>query len=618
MPPAKATKRTAGKKPAMSAKYIDVSSDAELPSQPIPPATSTSPIRPAKSSPGKHKTQEPKEIIELDDDDDAPAQSSLAKRKARTSKVVIADNNGSSPDASGADLSDIPLSRANKKLHLDSPYPTSPVAALAKNHKLVSPATPKRLRKMTEKALYMAGDKNSDFQSKSDGTAAQSSKSGSPDKKEASIQHKVDKEKLIDTGSAKDAVPDSDDEDAEDVGDNKVGGLRKSVRSKEKKRAQTPQEDSGLESNGDTMTAAKGNQVVNTSQKIVKNESEDEMCSVRAPSRSELLYPAEFRVPADSDYDDQEDFESVETEVMPLTLQDMKLRLDYTDLPLLRSVEMHSTSIHGNNHQLENYSPVWAALNTDDDPLGRRRFRKAIRFVSAPPFINPSRASPALVVREVDRIMLANRRQTAVFLTTGIVTECQLITPGYFGNTSTYLGRRICIYPFHTEHQRAAAYIGMALNHKKQYSGPLYNGALSFSTRKDTGSTSGVTSPTTARPGRSALTFRRGQGHTVTQPGNYPASLGFKEKVPIYDARGKSDFMFTAANLEQIAHLPLYKDGLADAPENSLVTIGYAVNEYMSTQCGPTASLNVLFVIIIGMVERDLLDDLSVVMAADD
>jgi hypothetical protein len=209
---------------------------------------------------------------------------------------------------------------------------------------------------------------------------------------------------------------------------------------------------------------------------------------------------------------------------------------------------MHSTSIHGNNHQLENYSPVWAALNTDDDPLGRRyvtmafvqvavtkynlcrRFRKAIRFVSAPPFINPSRASPALVVREVDRIMLANRRQTAVFLTTGIVTECQLITPGYFGNTSTYLGCRICIYPFHTEHQRAAAYIGMALNHKKQYSGPLYNGALSFSTRKDTGSTSGVTSPTTARPGCSALTFRRGQGHTVTQPGNYPALLGFKEK----------------------------------------------------------------------------------------
>ena len=51
-----------------------------------------------------------------------------------------------------------------------------------------------------------------------------------------------------------------------------------------------------------------------------------------------LLYPAEFRVPADSDYDDQEDFDPIDTPLMPLDLQDMKLRIDYINLPLLKYV----------------------------------------------------------------------------------------------------------------------------------------------------------------------------------------------------------------------------------------------------------------------------------------
>jgi hypothetical protein len=98
----------------------------------------------------------------------------------------------------------------------------------------------------------------------------------------------------------------------------------------------------------------------------------------------------------------------------------------------------------------------------------------------------------------------------AVFLTTGIVSECQLVTPGYFGNTSTYLGRRICICPLHIEYQRAAAFIGNSLKHKVSYLGPLFNGIISFSTRKDTGSAGGIMSPTT--------------------PTRYPGSLGFNEK----------------------------------------------------------------------------------------
>jgi len=55
-----------------------------------------------------------------------------------------------------------------------------------------------------------------------------------------------------------------------------------------------------------------------------------------AEIHTRILYPAEFRVPADSDYDDQEDdFEPVDTDLMPLIFQDMKLRLDYVTAPPL-------------------------------------------------------------------------------------------------------------------------------------------------------------------------------------------------------------------------------------------------------------------------------------------
>lgn len=53
---------------------------------------------------------------------------------------------------------------------------------------------------------------------------------------------------------------------------------------------------------------------------------------------------------------------------------------------------------------------------------------------------------------------------------------------GLFWEQLNTVGRRISIYPLHTEHQRTAAFIGCLLNHE-HYLGPIYNGILSFSTR---------------------------------------------------------------------------------------------------------------------------------------
>lgn len=79
--------------------------------------------------------------------------------------------------------------------------------------------------------------------------------------------------------------------------------------------------------------------------------------------------------------------------------------------------------------------------------------------------------------------------------------------------------------------------------------------------------------------------------------------------MPIYDVRGSRNWMFTPLNMWELGQLPLYHGGLADLPPNSLATVGFAVNEYASSQMQGTAvaSFNVLFIILIGDVDCTLL-----------
>lgn len=158
-----------------------------------------------------------------------------------------------------------------------------------------------------------------------------------------------------------------------------------------------------------------------------------------------------------------------------------------------------------NTHYTENYMPAWGALIPADDLVVRRyvqvlpmhcyidfyfrRFRSAIQFSQHFPYINPSRASPDLVMREGDHIILAtgeHRWQTAVFLTTGIVSQCQLVEPGWTGSSNATQVRRIALCPFTIEYQHAIAFIGNALALGKDvdtFLGPLSDGNMVFGTR---------------------------------------------------------------------------------------------------------------------------------------
>ena len=71
-----------------------------------------------------------------------------------------------------------------------------------------------------------------------------------------------------------------------------------------------------------------------------------------------------------------------------------------------------------------------------------KQLEAAVKFTSCLPFVNPSRASPDLVVSEGGKICFngenSNKGKNAVFLTSGLIVESSLkipadstITPGY-------------------------------------------------------------------------------------------------------------------------------------------------------------------------------------------
>jgi hypothetical protein len=138
-----------------------------------------------------------------------------------------------------------------------------------------------------------------------------------------------------------------------------------------------------------------------------------------------------------------------------------------------------------------------------------------MRFTYSPephPFINPARAPTKVTTAEPTkdgkRLVVAglksisegsvlpaagptSRGNTAVFLMTGLVLQCSLAQPTLMGPSSApYMNKMISIKPFAIEYERATSFLGNVLGIEK-YSGPVYEGNLTFTTRREVGSSSG-------------------------------------------------------------------------------------------------------------------------------
>ena len=126
-----------------------------------------------------------------------------------------------------------------------------------------------------------------------------------------------------------------------------------------------------------------------------------------------------------------------------------------------------------------------------------RLLASAVRFSTVLPFVNPARAALAAVKLEGRKFVVQGVKGNnfegvnAVFLTTGIVTECTIVNPATswapLGGPPGSPVRRVRLRPFAIEYERTVAYLGTLLDTEKTktYAGPVSSNSLSFSTRKD-------------------------------------------------------------------------------------------------------------------------------------
>jgi hypothetical protein len=111
------------------------------------------------------------------------------------------------------------------------------------------------------------------------------------------------------------------------------------------------------------------------------------------------------------------------------------------------------------------------------------RVESALRFSSSAPYINPSLASPDLVVIEKDHLVWADSRMNAVFFTTGCVSACNLITPAP-GINNTAAAKKLLLFPIDGIFQDALDFFGYKFK-VTLAAGQINNGVVTYSTKKE-------------------------------------------------------------------------------------------------------------------------------------
>jgi hypothetical protein len=88
--------------------------------------------------------------------------------------------------------------------------------------------------------------------------------------------------------------------------------------------------------------------------------------------------------------------------------------------------------------------------------------------------------------------------------------------------------------------------------------------------------------------------------------------------VHIYDATREPTFEFNEASIGRIQSLPLYAEGDADLPPNSVALVAFSANTYaykgqnvdFVQQGLPAISLNVQFVVHLGQIDCSKMDEM--------
>ncbi|KAF8896893.1 hypothetical protein CPB84DRAFT_1748176 [Gymnopilus junonius] len=226
------------------------------------------------------------------------------------------------------------------------------------------------------------------------------------------------------------------------------------------------------------------------------------------------------------------------------------------------------------NQQLLTFAPTLQAMNDDESA---RVLHRSQKFVSHGIYANPISADPEMFSINKTHIVHKPGNSNAVFILTGAVNECNLVSGALHGTGEGYLTKKLMLFIFEENFDHFAGFFGMVANFDEARC-HFYGSSLLFATMK------------------------QGAGH-----GNGSRVLknqAYFRNVPIYDGRG-GRFNFKEKDFDNLQSLPLYRGGKKDLPPYAVVSVGFTFNVFHMQNDGVCASFNIMFIIYLGMTGND-------------
>ncbi|KAF8803154.1 hypothetical protein BYT27DRAFT_7260466 [Phlegmacium glaucopus] len=219
----------------------------------------------------------------------------------------------------------------------------------------------------------------------------------------------------------------------------------------------------------------------------------------------------------------------------------------------------------------------------------------SVQFDSLYPFVNPSKFSPdGLAISDYKNITWPGSKENAVCVMIGAVNSCNIIHPMTAGANRI---RALTIIPSIPAYHNFQHFLWKKYSTSILY-GPFDCGCLLTFTSRREGlmSSYGSSQPPVISKGRKRNMKAFGSSAaappaTLWYEKNFPPFIDYDQDIPIYDAQLKP-FMFTKADFVALPSLPRYKKAgdpkLADLSPNSLVSVFFTMNTYMSSRVSPT------------------------------
>ncbi|KAF8811493.1 hypothetical protein BYT27DRAFT_7208441 [Phlegmacium glaucopus] len=219
----------------------------------------------------------------------------------------------------------------------------------------------------------------------------------------------------------------------------------------------------------------------------------------------------------------------------------------------------------------------------------------SVQFNSLYPFVNPSKFSPdGLAISNYKNITWPGSKENAVCVMIGAVNSCNIIHPMTAGANRI---RALTIIPSIPAYHNFQHFLWKKYSTSILY-GPFDCGCLLTFTSRPEGlmSSYGSSQPPVISKGRKQNMKAFGSSAaappaTLWYEKNFPPFIDYDQDIPIYDAQLKP-FMLTKANFVALPSLPRYKKAgdpkLADLSPNSLVSVFFTMNTYMSSRVPPT------------------------------